>query len=112
MDSKLRWANRQTLASHIACMTGKELAAALGVDASAASRIKSGERGLTIEDVTILMATPSSQFPYGIATGPGDGVFVDRDEQEALESLARKYLEAKHRRRDRRSDDIATEAQG
>jgi transcriptional regulator with XRE-family HTH domain len=105
MDSKLRCANKQALASHIASMSGKELAAVLGVDASAASRIKSGERGLSIDEVVILISSPSAQYPYGIATGQGDGVFVDRDEQEALESLARKYLEAKHRRRDRRSAD-------
>lgn len=109
MDNKLRCTNRQALTSHIACMTGKELAAAIGVDASAASRIKSGERGLTIEEVATLMATSSTQYPYGIATGHGDGVFVDRDEQEALESLARKYLEAKHRRRDRRMPDPQVE---
>lgn len=101
MDSKLRCANKQALASHIAGMSGKELAAVLGVDASAASRIKSGERGLSIDEIAVITASPSPTFPYGIATGQGDGVFVDRDEQEALESLARKYLEAKHRRRDR-----------
>lgn len=105
MDSKLRCANKQALTSHIASMTGKELAAALGVDASGASRIKSGERNLSIDEIAILTACPSAQYPYGIATGQGDGVFVDRDEQEALESLARKYLEAKHRRRDRRDID-------
>jgi hypothetical protein len=99
MDSKLHVAVERDLATHIASMPGKILGAAIGIDASGASRVKSGERGLSLKETSILLATPSSEFPYGIATGPGDGVFVDRDEQEALESLARKYLEAKHRRR-------------
>lgn len=99
MDSKLHCANRRAFATHIASLTGKAISAALEIDASGASRIKSGERGLSIDEFAALLVTPSSAFPCGLAAGSGDGVFVDRDEQEALESLARKYLEAKQRQR-------------
>lgn len=91
----------RAFATHLAALPGKVLAAAIGVDESTASRVKSGEAKLTAAQFETLLAIPSAAFPRGLTVGPRDGLFVGWDELRALRTLAGRYLDAVEAREQR-----------
>jgi len=67
------------LQAHLLSIPSQEMAEVLELDASAVSRIRSGERGLRVGEFALVMALSSPPFPAP-------------DEYQALLTLARKSL--------------------
>ena len=63
------------------------IAAELGIDESTASRIRSGESGLRISQIDLLLAA------NGLELAPRGAFVVPRDEWLALKRLAKRALE-------------------
>ncbi|WP_072281648.1 helix-turn-helix domain-containing protein [Rappaport israeli] len=82
----------KTLQRHLLCIEPKQLASELGIDQSAVSRIRNGERGLKTDEIIKVLSMQSSAFARGLLITPAGAMTVSRDELIALRSLARKYL--------------------
>ncbi|HMV53616.1 MAG TPA: hypothetical protein PKC15_07780 [Rhodocyclaceae bacterium] len=90
--------DQQVIATHIAGLSGKAIAGALRhTDETAASKIKSGQRGIYLHELAPLLALPSPTYPHGLQIASRDGIVVDASEVRALETLAGKYLEFRRR---------------
>ncbi|CAM3042841.1 hypothetical protein [Dichelobacter nodosus] len=85
----------QILQQHLFSLAPQEIVDALSIDASAVSRIKSGERGLKFDEIAVLLSLRSNAFHDGLDVIAKDGgMYVSKDELIALRSLALKYLTA------------------
>ena len=74
------------LQAHLLSIPSQEMAEVLELDASAVSRIRSGERGLRVGEFALVMALPSPHFQ------PANSLAIAPDEYQALLTLARKSL--------------------
>lgn len=77
---------------HLLSVAPKSLAAALDIDISAVSRIRSGERGLKIDEFVKIMSIPSATSPQGLQLASGNTLSITRAQLLSLRTLARDYL--------------------
>lgn len=82
----------RTLQAHLLSIAPQNLAAALNVDTSAVSRIRSGERGMKIDEFIKIMSIPSDKYPRGLQLAIGNTICVTREQLLSLRTLARDYL--------------------
>ena len=80
------------LQAHLLSIPSQEMAEVLELDASAVSRIRSGERGLRVGEFALVMALSSPHFPAGLHIQPANSLAIAPDEYQALLTLARKSL--------------------
>ncbi len=80
------------LQQHLQSLQPKSIGVALGIDDTAVSRIKSGERKLTFSEFIAIISMRSNSYPNGIALTDRDAMSVSRSELIALTTLAQKAL--------------------
>lgn len=80
--------SERLIATAIAAVPGKVIAAELGIDETAVSRIRSGQRGVMFGEIPKLLALAH------LHVVPSDGLLISAEELSALRALALKYLTA------------------